>query len=550
MSTPDDAPRIGGRYRLEQRIGAGAMGAVWRGTDELLNRTVAVKELLAAAEPPTAAGVEQLEESRQRLMREGRIGARLQHPHVISMFDVVVHEDRPWLVMEYLPSRSLAAVLNETGPMGPREAAEVGRQVADGLAAAHAAGVVHRDVKPGNVLIADDGRVKLTDFGVSRAVDDVQLTRTGLIAGTPAFLSPEVARGQVPTAASDIFALGATLYASVEGHPPFGLDDNAYALLHKVATESPEPPQHAGALTALIMRLLSDDPDQRPTAEQARDTLAAVAEGRVSPDAGSTGTAVLEGGAAAVAGQSARTAVAYRDTRAGSDRSDAPEMVATAAAMPPVTTAPRPPKRAGTGDTGRPAGGARRPVLFALLAVGVVALVVLAVVLSRGGGETPSAPTTSSSAAPTPDAARPPAPAPAPTTEAAPTTTATAPTTTTSTSTTSTTTTTTTSGDAPTSTEAVAFVQNYYGLLPGNTGAAWDRLGPTAQSQSGGRGNYDRFYAGMRSVTLENARSSGGNTVSATIVFVQNNGTTTREGYRFVVGGRDGRQVIESFSRA
>jgi serine/threonine protein kinase len=202
MSTPDDAPRIGGRYRLEQRIGAGAMGAVWRGTDELLNRTVAVKELLAAAEPPTAAGVEQLEESRQRLMREGRIGARLQHPHVISMFDVVVHEDRPWLVMEYLPSRSLAAVLNETGPMGPREAAEVGRQVADGLAAAHAAGVVHRDVKPGNVLIADDGRVKLTDFGVSRAVDDVQLTRTGLIAGTPAFLSPEVARGQVPTAAS------------------------------------------------------------------------------------------------------------------------------------------------------------------------------------------------------------------------------------------------------------------------------------------------------------------------------------------------------------
>ena len=156
----------------------------------------------------------------------------------------------------------------------------MGRQVADGLAAAHAAGVVHRDVKPGNVLIADDGRVKLTDFGVSRAVDDVQLTRTGLIAGTPAFLSPEVARGQVPTAASDIFALGATLYAAVEGHPPFGLDDNAYALLHKVATGSPEPPQQAGALTALIMRLLADDPEQRPTAEQARDTLAAVAEGR------------------------------------------------------------------------------------------------------------------------------------------------------------------------------------------------------------------------------------------------------------------------------
>src|SRR5918997_1674697 len=290
MSTPpDETPtRIGNRYLLEERIGAGAMGAVWRATDELLNRTVAVKELLIAAEPPTAAGGDALEESRQRLMREGRIGARLQHPHVISMFDVVVHEDRPWLVMEYLPSKSLAAVLGERGAMDPREAADIGRQVADGLAAAHAAGVVHRDVKPGNVLIADDGRVKLTDFGVSRAVDDVQLTRTGLIAGTPAFLSPEVARGLNPTAASDVFALGATLYAAVEGHPPFGLDDNPYALLHKVATSSPEPPQRAGALTALIMRLLADDPAQRPTADQARDTLATVAEGRTAPEAGST----------------------------------------------------------------------------------------------------------------------------------------------------------------------------------------------------------------------------------------------------------------------
>src|SRR5918997_3935116 len=167
MSTPpDETPtRIGNRYLLEERIGAGAMGAVWRATDELLNRTVAVKELLIAAAPPTAAGSDALEESRQRLLREGRIGARLQHAHVISMFDVVVHEDRPWLVMEYLPSQSLAQVLSAKGPMEPLAPADVGRQVADGLAAAHVAGVVHRDVKPGNVLIADDGRVKITDFG-------------------------------------------------------------------------------------------------------------------------------------------------------------------------------------------------------------------------------------------------------------------------------------------------------------------------------------------------------------------------------------------------
>src|SRR4051812_4434896 len=237
----ESADRIGNRYRLDERIGAGAMGAVWRGTDELLNRTVAVKELLAAAEPPTAAGTDALEESRQRLMREGRIGARLQHPHVISMFDVVVHEDRPWLVMEYLPSQSLAGMLNEKGPLEPRVVAEIGRQVADGLAAAHAAGVVHRDVKPGNVLIAEDGRVKLTDFAGPRAAADVPLPRPGLSAAPPAFLSPEVARGKEPTAASDVFPLGATLYAAVEGHPPFGLDDNAYALLHKVATGNGDP---------------------------------------------------------------------------------------------------------------------------------------------------------------------------------------------------------------------------------------------------------------------------------------------------------------------
>ena len=284
--------RVGDRYRLEERIGAGAMGAVWRATDELLNRTVAVKELLAASAPHTAAGGEALEESRQRILREGRIGARLRHPHVISMFDVVVHEDRPWLVMEYLPSKSLAGLLGERAALPPVEAAAIGRQVADGLAAAHSAGVVHRDVKPGNVLISDEGLVKLTDFGVSRAVDEVQLTRTGMIAGTPAFLSPEVARGLEPTAASDVFALGSTLYTAVEGRPPFGLDDNAYALLHKVATGEVQPPARAGSLTSVLMWLLSPDPADRPTATEARDALATVADGHAAPvpDAGPTVT--------------------------------------------------------------------------------------------------------------------------------------------------------------------------------------------------------------------------------------------------------------------
>ena len=526
MNAPDDAPRIGNRYRLEQRIGAGAMGAVWRGTDELLNRTVAVKELLGAAEPPTVAGGDALEESRQRLMREGRIGARLQHPHVISMFDVVVHDDRPWLVMEYLPSKSLAAMLTEKGPLEPRVVAEIGRQVADGLAAAHAAGVVHRDVKPGNVLIAEDGRVKLTDFGVSRAVDDVQLTRTGLIAGTPAFLSPEVARGQEPTAASDVFALGATLYAAVEGRPPFGLDDNAYALLHKVATGTVDPPQQAGPLTALLMRLLSDDPTERPTASEARDALAPIADGK-PPTGGrpSTGTALLDPGAAGVAATPGRTAVA----------DPAPEQVATAAALPPARPGP-----ADTGTSGD-AGGAerRRPLLIALAALLVVGLGVLAAVLTNSAGNDPQtpAPSTSEAAAPAPAA-------PVTTTTEAPTASASASASAEPSASTAPPTTTT---EAAAPTNPVGLVQNFYGLLPGNTDAAWALLGPSAQSASGGRSGFDGFYATIERVWAEDLRMDG-NRVTATIVFTRKDGQVSREGYQFVVGTQDGRQVIESFS--
>ena len=252
MITPGgEALRIGNRYRLEEQIGIGAMGVVWRGTDELLNRPVAVKELLTV----TSTNPAEVEESRQRLQREGRIGARLQHAHVISMFDVVIHEDRPWLVMEYLPSDSLATVVRAKGPLLPVQVAAIGRDVADGLAAAHAAGVVHRDVKPGNVLIGTDGRVKLTDFGVARAVDDVQLTRTGLIAGTPAFLAPEIAQGRTPTAASDVFALGATLYAAVGGRAAVRAGRQRLRVAAQGRHRGPEPaaargPAHAGAHAA------------------------------------------------------------------------------------------------------------------------------------------------------------------------------------------------------------------------------------------------------------------------------------------------------------
>jgi eukaryotic-like serine/threonine-protein kinase len=527
----DDTPvRVGDRYRLDERIGAGAMGAVWRATDELLNRTVAVKELLAAAAPPTAAGNDALEESRQRILREGRIGARLQHPHVISMFDVVVHDDRPWLVMEYLPSRSLAAVLAQKGPLPPDEVAEIGRQVADGLAAAHVAGVVHRDVKPGNVLIAEDGRVKLTDFGVSRAVDDVQLTRTGLIAGTPAFLSPEVSRGQDPTAASDVFALGATLYAAIEGTPPFGLDDNAYALLHKVATEPVRPPSQTGPVVDVIMRLLSREPDDRPSAAQARDALIAVGAGRdtgLAPLAATVPVSAAPVPPPAPPGPPTLSDVEH----AGPER---PEAAGPEPGRPgPQRPGPQRPQPQRRRDR-------RMPVLLTVLAVLAVGAGVTAAILSSGAGAgtggTPEAlPATSAPAAPPASGPTTTTAAPTPSpTQARPTTEAPPP---------------TTEPSVPEGTDAVAFVQGYYGLLPGNVDDAWQLLSSQAQSASGGRGSYERFWADMASVSVQDPRQTGKDTVEGTVVFTRRDGTTTSEPYRFVMGtGTDGQLIMQSFS--
>jgi serine/threonine protein kinase len=234
---------VAGRYRLLERIGGGGMGAVWLASDELLGRQVAVKQVL----PPPTADETAVAQQRQRALREGRIAARLSHPHAIAVYDVALEDGAPWLVMEYLPSRSLAEVLHEDGVLPVDQVAQVGAQVADALAATHAAGIVHRDVKPANVLIGRgprvEGLVKITDFGISHASDDVTLTQTGQITGTPAFLAPEVARGGEVTPESDVFSLGATLYTCLEGHPPFGMDDNALRLLHRVAGGEVIPPR-------------------------------------------------------------------------------------------------------------------------------------------------------------------------------------------------------------------------------------------------------------------------------------------------------------------
>ena len=261
----DTGQLIAGHYRVLDRIGSGGMGVVWRARDERLQRLVAVKQLLLA--PDLSPG--DTEEARLRALREARIAARLQHPNAIVVYDVAEHDGEPCLVMEYLPARSLAVVLHERSYLPVSEVASIGAQVASALAAAHAAQIVHRDVKPGNILITDDGTAKITDFGVSRAAGDVTVTQTGMMAGTPAYLAPEVARGQIPTPASDVFSLGATLYAAVEGRAPFGEGNNQLALLHAVAAGEVPPPLHAGPLFAVLMSLLAREPAARPNMHRA-----------------------------------------------------------------------------------------------------------------------------------------------------------------------------------------------------------------------------------------------------------------------------------------
>ncbi|MQA88235.1 MAG: protein kinase, partial [Streptosporangiales bacterium] len=217
MGAPSAGGRlVGGRYRLEEPLGRGGMGIVWRGRDELLGRAVSVKEVLL---PPGLSAQEQ-DVLYRRTLREARAAARLDHPNVVLVYDVVEENGRPWIVMELVRARSLGDVIREDGPLPPHQVAEIGQHVLAALRAAHGAGVLHRDVKPSNVLLADDGRVVLTDFGVAAVEGDATLTGSGTLLGSPAYIAPERARGARATAASDLWALGATLYAAVEGRPP------------------------------------------------------------------------------------------------------------------------------------------------------------------------------------------------------------------------------------------------------------------------------------------------------------------------------------------
>jgi eukaryotic-like serine/threonine-protein kinase len=511
---------VAGRYRLGDRLGSGAMGIVWQALDERLHRTVAVKQMLLQPGLSDA----QAEESRRRCMREGRIAARLAHPNAITVYDVAEHDGDPWLVMEYLPSKSLATVLSERGTLAPQEAARIGTQVATALVAAHAAGIVHRDIKPANVLLSEDGTVKITDFGISRATGDVTVTATGMLAGTPAYLAPEVAKGQEPTPAADVFSLGSTLYTAVEGNSPFGLSENTLALLYAVAAGNVQPPRHAGPLTALLMQLLRVDPTERPSLTFARDSLAAVAEGRPAPimDATSAPTDRFSG--------NRRPAPVGPPTppRPSAPQTPPPSQPGTRLDVHPFTEPsptgpgtsmhrepmpsgptprplrlpppPRPPLRRQGASNGR----ARSVALTVLAIVAAVLVGILVASLVSAGRENGNGDDQQSSQ------------------QAAP--------------------------DKPDEQDYQRAIRDYYALLPDGTDEAYDLLTGKAKRKSGGQQQYEAFWNTIESVSVEDI-SAQGRQVDAVLLYERKDGSTSQEATAFEVVQRNGRLLIADFER-
>ncbi|GLY35280.1 serine/threonine protein kinase [Amycolatopsis sp. NBRC 101858] len=465
-----ESRRIRDRYRLLEPIGGGAMGTVWRAQDEMLGRTVAIKELLL----PHDHDEHRTEEAKNRAMREARIAARLQHSHAITVFAVLEEEDRPWLIMEYLPSKSFAVLIQDE-PVAVDDAIRIGAQISSALAGAHRAGIVHRDVKPANILVSDDGTAKITDFGISRAIGDVKLTATGEIAGTPAYLAPEVARGEDADFAADVFSLGATLYAAVEGQPPYGTADNPIALLYKASSGEIEPPAKAERLTPLLERMLATDPADRPSMDEVERELRALLT-----DA-EPGESVL-----------AETL---------------PETEATpVAAVPtvPATVAVPPP-----GEVAAVSPGARKGMIAvgagaALLCVAVVVAILLVVRQNppQDNAAPPAASQPESSASVTPPSSASPSPAPtsAPTTTPPPTSTPVSPVSSTKT--------------------ADQALRDYYALLPGNPAEAWKLL--TANFKATRHQTYESyrsFWSRYKSVQATSVKEVGPSKVTATVLY-------------------------------
>ena len=474
---------IGGRYRVESAIGKGGMGTVWLCRDETLQRNVAVKQVgLLPNESVTDSA---------RAFREARSTAALSHRNVVTVFDVVEESGHIWLVMEHVPGRSLSEIIKQDGPLDPGTVAEIGAQVAAGLAAAHAAGTMHRDVKPGNVLIREDGVAKISDFGIARTHGDPALTQSGFLTGTPSYFSPELARGGDPGPGTDVWALGATLYAAVEGHSPYEQRNNPVAVLHDITQGQPPHPQRADFLEPALQRMMDRDPSSRWSMDDAAHVLRRLAD-QHKPE--STLVNTLSGGAPAPAREVA---------------SEEPSRTATApAARPsptPVDSTPRSspaPVQSVVRPTERPRRRGRAPLVVAAVALLLVLGGVAWYVSQLGDGEQQAADSSGQGEDNSGDKAG-------------------------NSSSSS------NSGDESSDTTAASpaeekeeFVRSYFEKAPGGSDEAWAMLGPSLKEQ--GRASYNGFWRDIESVEVQSAEANG-NTVDVTLVYTRTNGETSTE---------------------
>ena len=544
---------IADRYRLLHHVGSGGMGVVWEALDERLERRVAVKQLHRQPGASTA----EAELANKRAMREARLTARLQHPHAVPVFDVVEQEGQLWLIMQFIPSITLAAVLQEVGPLQPDEAAKVGAQVASALAAAHAVGIVHRDVKPGNVLIAEDGTALISDFGIAHLLGDATLTSSGMIHGTPAYLAPEVARGSEANFASDVFSLGATLYSAMEGTPPFGTSENSIALLHRVASGQFPPPQHCGPLTPLILDMLSADPEARPSMRAAADNLARQAAHSRSS---ARDQAVTLGASEEATGDEEVDQVPTGDpslAETGPSTGSAQDSPTAKTYGPDALAAPAPHNRdQRSTEPRRNRGVAAAMAVVALLGIGIL---LIAVLLGDRRTRDPAAvPSQSSSAAPastqlstapqsptsTPSAAAPRASSSPRQDSSLPASPGTR--TRTPTSALSPTTAPTVRG-TPTAAQLRQAITSYYALMPRNTDAAWPRMTASYQTNhAGGRQAYQRFWDAVDRISVTDVRGTPPSSAQATLTYYFSDGRVVRERTAYGLVNDGGRLKISS----
>ncbi|MCW2573447.1 MAG: putative serine/threonine protein kinase [Frankiales bacterium] len=357
---------VAGRYRLLDRLGVGGMGTVWRAQDVVLGREVAVKEVTF----PLGVSDDERDVLRERTRREARAAARLDHPSAVTVYDVAEEDGVPFLVMELVEARTLAEVVRSDGPLSPRRTAELGLAVLGALEAAHEQGIVHRDVKPGNVLLRADGRVVLTDFGIATFSGDSSITSTGLLLGSPSYIAPERARGEVPGPPSDLWSLGATLFTAVEGRPPF---DKGQPLptLTEVVTGVHAPFVAAGALATVLDGLLEKDPELRYDARAARAAFE-----RILADQDAGDTVAAEPAEPATTRRADRTAALSLDDVAEEVRQEEQSPVAPYPGEPVVRHTYAPPKVL---PGGRGARRSRTPLVLStlvlLLVVGIALLV-------------------------------------------------------------------------------------------------------------------------------------------------------------------------------